>query len=651
MAVEKLVMMNVVGKNEYVDSVIKDIILFENVQIVDAYSEIDNFRFTINVTERNIQEILGFSELESGMKAANSEEFQDRLSLVEEMFGNEFKVDKNYLKKDIELDSVVSSVYRIYAAVHQKYLILKLYYNDLKQIDTSLKAYRYLESADIDMDKINNLENFNYTIGSLSKDSVDRLKRNYGNITAIVVHVGSDTDNEVYLVISPKDLETETNRLLKSLNFSRVEGIKREYPGKPADIIKWLEEKRRYFQSKVDILEKEIEGIKNTVRDESNYAYNVFYLYGKIADVKKEMAFSKDNFYFSGWVPTKKRGQIASILSKYKDIIVIFTDNHDPNIKTPTKLRNNWLFKPFEYLIKMYGIPSYEELDPTPFLSITYMFLFGFMFGDLGQGAIIFIAGVLLMKLKGMEFGKIISRLGISSMFFGLVYGSFFGFETVIPALWLKPFTNINTILSDAVVIGVVFMFIAYAFGIINQFRAKNYYEGVLSKNGITGLTLYVCLLLVVLPLITGDRWVSLQILLGIIALAVVLLFMKEPIIRKLKNKKETVGEKHKSSTGHYIEGFFEIYEIFMGMISNTISFIRVGAFALNHVGLFLAFESMAHLVNSPVASTFIYILGNIFILVLEGLIVGIQVLRLQYYELFSKYFKGGGTEFKPAKL
>src|SRR5690606_12368938 len=115
--------------------------------------------------------------------------------------------------------------------------------------------------------------------------------------------------------------------------------------------------------------------------------------------------------------------------------------NEVSDLTPPTKLRNSRLFKPFESLVKMYGIPSYNEIDPTPFLSISYMILFGAMFGDLGQGFILLLAGILLGKLKGnVMFGGLLSRLGLSSMIFGVLYGAVFGFEHIIPAILIRPF-------------------------------------------------------------------------------------------------------------------------------------------------------------------------------------------------------------------
>nr|WP_246169678.1 V-type ATPase 116kDa subunit family protein [Alkalibaculum sporogenes] len=603
----------------------------------------------MDVTDNNLDEILGFAEVQSGLKNASNEDFVSKSNLLQEVFGDHYTVDKKILEGEIDLKSTIRSVNKIYDEIHTKYKILKMFNDDINQIQKSIKVYNFLSSANIEMDKINNMENFHYTIGTLSKENVERLKNNYSNITAIVVHVGAYDENEVYVVISPYDLETETNRILKSLNFNKLEGVKSEYTKKPSQIVTWLQKKKNHFQEKVELLEKEIDIIKERYKEESNYDYNVLHLYEKIHEVMKDIAFSKEHFYFSGWIPVRLKKEILAILSKYEDMIIMFNDNHqNPNVRIPTKLKNNWLFKPFETFIKMYGVPLYEEVDPTPFLSISYLFLFGFMFGDLGQGFVLFLLGN-LARFKGFQLGSIISRLGISSMFFGLLYGSFFGFETIIKTWWLKPFSNVNTILIAAIVIGVTLILIGYIYGIVNQYKSKDYYNSVLSRNGVTGLVLYFCIILVVLALFTGNRLISIPILSSIILAAIVILLFKEPIIAKLS--KANHNSSHKLDSSFFVESFFEVFEILMSIVSNTLSFIRIGAFALNHVGLFIAFESLAHMVNSGIGSTIVYILGNIFIIGLEGLIVGIQVLRLEYYELFSKYFQGGGIEFKPAKL
>lgn len=639
-------MMNVVGKNSYIDQVIRDILLFENIQVVDAYNEIENFRFSMRITDKHIDEIVEFTEVKSGLKSGSSEEFSNKIKFLKKLFNNEYEIDKNILQGDIDLQGVVKTVNDLYDETYSKYEVLKNYNQQLQEINKSIQVYQFLSCANIEMERVDHLSNFDFTIGTFSKESILRLKNNYEKITAIVVHVGTLEEDEVYVVIWPKDLEVETNRILKSLNFHRIEGIKEEYKGMPSEILSMLKEKRENLETEIAKLQSEVNEIKITYRDQSNYAYNVLYLYEKINEVKKEMAFSKEHFYFSGWVPARLKEKIKSLLSKYEDIHIMFNDEQKKqNLKPPTKLRNNWLFKPFEAFIKMYGVPSYEEVDPTPFLSISYLFLFGFMFGDVGQGLVFFLVGMLLSHIKKIKASGILSRLGISSMVFGFLYGSVFGFETVIPALWLKPFDNINTLLMVSIGIGIVLLTIGYIYGMVNNYKAKDYYNMILSKNGFTGLVLYFGLLLVVVALFTGNRLISMEVLGVIVALSIVVLFMKEPIINKLCHHKQ------KLDGNFFVESFFEIFEILLSIFSNTLSFIRVGAFALNHVGLFIAFETLAHLIDSGVGSTIIYIIGNIFIIGLEGLIVGIQVLRLEYYELFNKYYIGGGEEFKAAKL
>jgi V/A-type H+-transporting ATPase subunit I len=361
------------------------------------------------------------------------------------------------------------------------------------------------------------------------------------------------------------------------------------------------------------------------------------------------MAFSEENFYFSGWISKRDKQQMEAVAAKYPDLIIMFSDTNSGSGKPPTKLKNNWLFRPFETLVKMYGVPSFNELDPTPFLSITYMFCFGFMFGDVGQGIVLAIAG-LILGMKGVELGKVLLRLGMCSTFFGFMYGSIFGFEELIHPLWLRPFHEINTVLLAAVLIGIVMLFIAYIYSIINKLKKKDIKEGVFGKNVICGFALYASIL-GILGLNFGVFPYPEILVPGLTILAVLLVFLvliREPLANYITKRKPLYKE---TASEYYVESGFELFEMLLGMLSNTLSFIRIGAFALTHVGLFMAFQTLAILVQNGVISFGILIFANIFIIALEGLIVGIQALRLQFYELFSKYYSGDGIEFKPVDL
>ena len=326
-------------------------------------------------------------------------------------------------------------------------------------------------------------------------------------------------------------------------------------------------------------------------------------------------------------------------------------DNEIPSkFKIPTKLKNNFILRPFEALVKMYSIPDYKETDPTSFFAITYLLLFGMMFGDVGQGLIFVIAGMLLSKKLGV-IAKIIQRIGFSSMFFGFVYGSVFGIEELIPALIIRPMNDINTILVATIGLGILMILIAYIINFRNLKMRKEFGKLFFDKNGLSGFLFYISFIVIVLNTVLLKKYVSVNVssMITIVSVVVLvltstLMFMKTklvPIISKTEEKEEFSP----------VESGFEMFETVMGFFSNTLSFIRVGAFAINHVGLFMAFHALGQMLGSSIGNIFMIVLGNIFIVCLEGLIVFIQAIRLEYYELFSKYFNGEGINYEPLKV
>ena len=173
---------------------------------------------------------------------------------------------------------------------------------------------------------------------------------------------------------------------------------------------------------------------------------------------------------------------------------------HDQNHQPPTKLKNPKLFKPFEMYVKMYGLPAYGEMDPTWFVAITYSFIFGAMFGDAGQGLLLFIGGLLLYKLKHIDLAGIISCAGVFSTFFGLMFGSIFGFEDVIPALWLRPVDSmttipfigkLNTVFIVAIGFGMGVILLCMVFNIINSFKMHDVEKTWFDTNAVAGLVFY----------------------------------------------------------------------------------------------------------------------------------------------------------------
>ena len=239
--------------------------------------------------------------------------------------------------------------------------------------------------------------------------------------------------------------------------------------------------------------------------------------------------------------------------------------------------------------------------------------------------------------------------MGLASSFFGLMYGSVFGNEKLLPAIWIRPFETIDQTLVYAIGFGLVLLVFSYIIGFINKIRIKEYEEALFSKEGLAGFVVFISMLDLGLNFMGGNGFLPNKIATIAMLMALLLMIFKRPIYQLLSGQK--VAYEDSDATGYYIQGAFSLLEALLTILSNIISFIRVGAFAINHVGLFLAFKTVGQMTGSGFWNIVALIIGNIVIISLEGLIVFIQSLRLEYYEMFSKYFLGEGYEFKTEKI
>lgn len=641
MSVEKMTMMNIIGNISDVDNVLEDIILSKKVELVSAISEIEDNSFVFNVKDENLEKIIDLNHITPFSKNKSYDELLIRAQEIKEMLNIEISSSEENLIQDFDEDKILEEFNKLYEEIRVPSNKLKDIKEQLQNLESFRKNFSLIRDVDIRVESLKNLQYFDFKFGVLSKEDRIKLKKNYENILAIILHTGTAKEGEVYLVMYPSNISEEMDRILRSLNFKEIR-ISKEYNGTPKEMIGYLKDKKQELETEIETLNSTIEEFKTEHRKMIISIINTLKTREKTQEVKEKLARSQKFFYLSGWVSKKDKKDIENSMDEYEDMLVMFKDDSD--IMPPTKLRNNWIFKPFESLVKMYGMPSYNELDPTPFLSLSYMFLFGAMFGDLGQGLVLLLAGLFLGR-KNKMFGGLLSRLGFSSMVFGGLYGAVFGFENILPAILIKPFENINTVLIAAILIGIVLILISYIYGMINSYKMKDVEDGLFGKEGLVGLIFYITLLLLIGGNLLDKTLLSMGLGIIIIIICVLAMVFKQPLTHLIQGKRPLHGE---DISGYYIESVFSIIETLLSMLSGTVSFIRVGAFALTHVGLFIAFETIGHMIGTASGNIIILIIGNIIIIGLEGLIVFIQGLRLQYYELFSRYYKGEGREFKP---
>ena len=307
----------------------------------------------------------------------------------------------------------------------------------------------------------------------------------------------------------------------------------------------------------------------------------------------------------------------------------------------------------------MYGVPEYNEVDPTFFIAITYTVIFGIMFADLGQGFCLTIAGILMWKLKKMAIGKILLPCGISAMIFGTIFGSVFGFEHVLDPMFRlfgfeeKPIEvmaseNINTIILGAIGIGVFLLLIAMFINVYTLLRRKDVGRALFGTSGVSGIIFYGALVFgLAAEIFMGIHVMTLPYILGLIVLPFLLIFFAEPLADLVN------GEEHwqpESWGGYIVENLFESIEVLLGYVTNTMSFLRVGAFVLVHAGMMLVVFVLAETVGGA-GYWVVVVIGNALVMVLEALLVAIQVLRLEYYEMFSRFYSGEGKPFEPVNV
>ena len=392
-------------------------------------------------------------------------------------------------------------------------------------------------------------------------------------------------------------------------------------------------------------------------------ARNTLLQFSRNFDVRKAAACTgkHENFYIlCGWMTeADTRAFQADIASDERIFCLVDgedtnTPEHDPSHQPPTKLKNPKLFKPFEMYVKMYGLPAYGEMDPTWFVAITYSFIFGAMFGDVGQGLVLFLGGLFLYKTKKMDLAGIIGCAGVFSVFFGFMYGSFFGFEDVLKARWLKPMNammdvplvgRLNAVFVIAIGFGMFIILICMVFNIINSIRNKDVERTWFDSNAVAGLVFYGSIVLTVGLFISGKKLPAAAVLTVMFAVPLILMFLKEPLTNLVEKKSQIFPEQKGM---FFVQSFFELFEVLLSYLSNTLSFLRIGAFAVSHAAMMEVVLMLAGATEGGSPNWIVVILGNIFVCAMEGLIVGIQVLRLEYYEIFSRFYAGNGREFQP---
>lgn len=516
-----------------------------------------------------------------------------------------------------------------------------------------LKKLKYIENIDMSLDELLNCKYTKFRFGRISLGSYERFKEYLSEDRNVFFIPTSTSKHHVYGMYFTTQEESKTvDSFFASLNFERI-WIPSEH-GTPKEAYANIQAENEKLAKKEAELNGRIAEYLQQNQKEFLACYSYLKFYHTACELRKFARRTEELFFLAGWIP---QDQFEEFTRRLEELDIQYATDQETllylmaepekvkNVTPPTKLNNKGFFRFFEQFVTMYGLPSYNELDPTPFVAITYTLLFGIMFGDIGQGLVLAIGGFLVYRWKKVKLARIIGVVGISSTLFGILYGSVFGSEDLLPGFKaMENGSTINITLMTAIVLGVLIITIAMGINIVNGFKQRNMEKALFSPNGFAGMVFYWAIIIGVLLLMgKGVNIFSALYILVFAVIPLLLMFLREPLGNLLSKNQKKIKNK-----GEYaIENLFELFEVVLSYITNTISFVRVGAFALNHAGMMLAVYILAQTAagtHNPV----VLVLGNILVIGLEGLIVGIQVLRLEFYEIFSRFYSGEGKEYKP---
>lgn len=522
-----------------------------------------------------------------------------------------------------------------------------------------LKIIRPFKNLNFDVSEILNFKYIHYRFGRIEKQYLQKFEKYiYDNLDTLFIKCGEDEMYVYGVYFVPEHQAHKVHAVYSSMHFERI-FIPNEYHGTAAEAFEKLDTRHREIHKALDANK---EASRKFLQDNSTKIVSAKAALDACSssfDIRKLAACTPgdtNTFYIlCGWMTEKDALAFQKDIQNDEKIFCLMEDQKAPATqKPPTKLRNPKLFKPFEMYVKMYGLPAYNEMDPTWFVAITYSFIFGAMFGDVGQGLVLFLGGLFLYKTKKMDLAGIISCAGVFSVFFGFMYGSFFGFEDVLKAIWLKPMNQmmdvplvgrLNAVFVIAIGFGMFIILICMVFNIINSSRRGDTEKTWFDSNAVAGLVFYGSIVLTIGLFISGKKLPAAAILVIMFGVPLLLMFLKEPLTNLVEKKSKILPEQKGM---FFVQSFFELFEVLLSYLSNTLSFLRIGAFAVSHAAMMEVVLMLAGATNGGSPNWIVVVLGNIFVCAMEGLIVGIQVLRLEYYEIFSRFYAGNGREFKP---
>ncbi len=528
---------------------------------------------------------------------------------------------------------------------------------DLTAVWEQVSSYRGLE---IPLDQIGQFSFLHFVMGSLPQENLEKLQETVGE-DVVLIPLSPQERRQPVIALTSRQGRVALESALQQAGFDQ--GLFPAVRGATVDALSEETHRER------DQVAGELKQLNEEKKELAAEAIQPLAKMEKLVSLERRLLEAEQNFprteasvLLSGWIPA---GDAPALEERLREItggrcaIEATPPESRPLDPIPILLRHPRLFRPFEMLVSAYGLPEYQELEPTVFVAISYMLMFGMMFGDAGHGAVLAIGGLIALLSgrtpKTRDLGLLLLLGGLSSIGFGVVYGSYFGITQAKKyAFWHDPLEgNPIGLMYASIGIGIVMISLGLILNIINRFRRGDVGGGFLDKFGVVGALFYWGVLALVGKYAAIQSWglVNMAFILFLV-LPITAWILKEPVTYALGRH---AG--HPTESGGMFaavtESLVGTFEAVLAYFANTISFVRLAAYAMSHAALLMAAFVMAAEVErfSPGGSLLgilVIIFGNLVAIILEGIVASVQALRLEYYEFFGKFFSGSGQPFKP---
>ncbi len=581
MAIEKMRLLSITGPEKELDRLIARNLLNSDLQIEDAKKiynkgwklEYYDYDYTIQENLKKCKTLI-----------------ENLNILYREEYSNLF-IENSVSQIGTKIDHVKDA----YDAVKKEIdFCQKAKEEDLQKIASVEK----LEELEIDIKKLYDLKYIKFRYGNIANDKLEEIRQELDDLNAILFEIEKQEDITWLVYVTTEEFVQAVDVFFNRQNFERI-WLDANLLGTPKEYMNKTYKDVSDKNIEILNLQKELQILADNGRHILLSSYRQLQTYDKINKIKKYIVHdSKNTFYLVAWVPETEVDALVEKLDICQNID--YQMEEKVGNQTPTKLKNSRLIKPFEILVKMYGVPNHNEIDPTLFVAITAFIMFGFMFGDVGHGLVFLILGILL-RFRQKDAGSILMAGGMASTIFGFLYGSVFGKEDILPAKMISPMQDINTMLIYGIVVGCLFILIAMFINIANGIKNKDFRRIWLDSNGIAGLVLYsFVLVLVSYYFIKGKMLVPMNGIIIVICLLLILILFNDKLTQFITKKKQ-------EAKVTLVEKIFEIIEMILSFASNTISFLRLAAFAINHVGLCMAIYLLADMTSGMRKSCYIH--------------------------------------------